>query len=105
MRVIIRRPHAYWFLNRIFADEGGIASATPSGSVSAAGIERPLPGLYVLDSDGSFVAATTIRSVDEVVQMLADPQPRSAASTEAAPAAAETVSLRVSGFTAAEGIT
>ena len=57
MRVIIRRPHAYFFLNETFADEGGIASANPAGCVTEHGTELPLPGLYVLDSEGRFVAA------------------------------------------------
>ena len=105
VRVIIRRPHAYWFLNETFADEGGIASATPAGCVTGDGTELPLPGLYVVDSEGNFVAATTIRNVDEVVEMLDDPQALSASGAETDPSASETVSIRVSGFMAAEGIT
>jgi copper chaperone CopZ len=105
VRVIIRRPHAYWFLDQTFADEGGVASATPAGCVTADGTVLPLPGLYVVDSEGASVATTTIRNVDEVLDMLDDPEALSASAPEPAPAASETVSIRVSGFTAAEGIT
>lgn len=105
MRVIIRRPHAYWFLSETFADEGGIASATPAGCLTADGTELPLPGLYVVDSEGNFVAATTIRNVEEVIEMLDDPEDVRASSAEADPAASRTVSIRVSGFTATAGIT
>ena len=104
MRVIIRRPHAYSFLNETFAEEGGIASATPAGCVTGNGTELPLPGLYVVDSEGRFIAATTIRNVEEIVEMLEDPEALSAMS-EADPAAYESVSIGVSGFMAAEGIT
>lgn len=104
VRVIVRRPHAYFFLNEIFAAEGGIASATPAGCLTADGTELPLPGLYVVDSEGEFVATTKIHSVEEVLDMLEDPQVLSdSASSE--PAASEQVSIRVSGFMAAEGIT
>ena len=105
MRVLVRRPHAYWFLNATFADEGGIASATPVGCVTGDGTELPLPGLYVVDSEGKSVAATTIRSVDEVIEMLDEPRAPSPAGTATDPQTSETVSIRVSGFMAAEGIT
>lgn len=105
VRIIIRRPHAYWFLNQTFADEGGIASATPAGCVTGDGTELPLPGLYVVDDGGNFVAATAIHDVDEVVEMLADPEPRGDSDAQDASSPSETVSIRVSGFLAAEGIT
>ncbi len=102
MRVIVRRPHAYIFLNETFADEGGVASAKPGGCVTASGTELPLPGLYVLDSEGVFVESTTINSVEEVIEMLEDPK---ATASHAQSNSSQTVSIRVSGFTAAEGIT
>ena len=105
VRIIIRRPHAYWFLNETFAEEGGIASATPAGCVTQDGTVLPLPGLFVVDSEGIFLASTTIHSVEEVVDMLEEPEAPSASNMEADPAASETVSIRVSGFMAAEGIT
>ena len=69
--------------------------------MTADGTQLPLPGLYVLDSDGSFLASTTLRSVEEVRRMLDDPQGLGASND----AATETVSIRVSGFMADEGIT
>jgi hypothetical protein len=58
-----------------------------------------------VDSEGSFVASTTIQNVEEVVEMLEDPEALNASASEAEPAATELVSIRVGGFTAAEGIT
>lgn len=105
VRIIIRRPHAYGFLNETFADEGGVASATPAGCVTGSGTQLPLPGLYVIDSEGGVVATTTIRSVAEVVEILDDPESLSASTSGPSSSASETVSIRVSGFMAAEGIT
>lgn len=105
VRIIIRRPHAYSFLNETFVDEGGIATATPAGCVTANGTELPLPGLYIVDSEGRFVASSAIRSIDEVVEMLDEPEVLDASASEVDPATSENVSIRVSGFTAAEGIT
>ena len=106
MRVLIRRPHAYWFLNKTFAGQGGLASATPTGGVSADGTSMPIPGLYLLDPDGGFLDATSIQSVDEVLELLKGVQALGAESTQRLnDMDHERVSLRVSGFTAAEGIT
>ena len=105
VRVIIRRPHAYSFLNETFADEGGVASSTPAGCVTGKGTELPLPGLYVVDSEGRFMVATPIQSVDEVLGMLGDSVASSDSSSGANPPTSESVSIRISGFTAAEGIT
>ncbi len=105
MRVIIRRPHAYLFLNDTFAHEGGVASATPAGCVTGHGTQLPLPGLYVLDSEGSYVAATKISNVQKVVDLLELPDALGAPTSRKDPALSETVSIRVSGFMAAEGIT
>ena len=104
VRIIIRRPHAYTFLNETFSDQGGIASATPAGCVTADGTTLPLPGLYVLDSDGGFLGVAAIRSVEALVELLQEPDGMSTTS-QVEPADSERVSIRVSGFTAAEGIT
>ena len=105
VRVIVRRPHAYFFLNETFNEEGGIASATPAGCMTADGTVLPLPGLYILDSEGVFVATTAIQSVEEVVDMLEDLEAMNASASEAESADSEHVSIQVSGFMAAEGIT
>ena len=104
MRVIIRRPHAYSFLNETFTEEGGIVSATPAGCVAGDGTLLPLPGLYVVDSEGRFIASSPIQSTEDVLDMLNDPDAPSTSSLET-PASSEQVSIRVSGFMAAEGIT
>ena len=67
--LIIRRPHAYFFIGDIFEDRGGIKSATPKGCSLADGSTAPLPGVYVLDSDGSFEASSAI-SKAELLKML-----------------------------------
>jgi len=60
VRVLIRRPHAYFFLNDLFEDQGGVKSATPEGCTLADGTNVPLPGIYVLDADGDYEASSSI---------------------------------------------
>lgn len=69
MRLIIRRPHAYFFIGDLFEDRGGIKSATPAGCTLADGSIAPLPGIYLLDADGSFVASSTV-SREELLDLL-----------------------------------
>ena len=52
MRIIIRRPHAYFVLDDWFEEQGGVVSATPGGCVLGDGGLAPLPGLYVLSAEG-----------------------------------------------------
>ena len=52
MRVIVRRPHAYFFLDEQFEDQGGVVSGTPQGCVLGDGTPVPIPGVYVLSSGG-----------------------------------------------------
>lgn len=60
VRIIIRRPHAYFFLQDTFAGRGGIRSATPAGCVLADGTTAPLPGIYLLDEDGDFLESVAL---------------------------------------------
>jgi len=60
VRVIIRRPHAYFFINDLFEGRGGIKSATPAGCTLADGSTAPLPGIYVLDADGKVEGSSTV---------------------------------------------
>lgn len=60
VRVIIRRPHAYFFLQDTFEERGGIRSATPAGCVLADGTTAPLPGIYLLDEDGEFLESVAL---------------------------------------------
>ena len=73
VRVIIRRPHAYFFLADTFADRGGISSGSPAGCVLADGTTAPLPGIYLLDADGGFLASVALMSAsagDDLVDAL-----------------------------------
>lgn len=74
VRVIVRRPHAYFFIGDIFEDRGGIKSATPKGCSLADGSTAPLPGIYVLGSDGSFEASSGI-SKAELLKMFGAESP------------------------------
>lgn len=102
MRCIVRRPHAYAFLEETFADEGGIASATPAGCRTPKGRTLPLPGFYVLEADGRWLGACALRSKEELVEFLRAPLPEVRESAQGETARA---SIRVSGFIEAEGIT
>lgn len=95
VRILIRRPHAYSFLDQTYAAEGGIASAAPAGCVTANGTELPLPGLYLLDESGTPLGALGILDVPSVLSALG----RRGAS------AMQEVSIQVAGFVQAEGIT
>ena len=69
VRIIVRRPHAYFFIRDIFKDRGGLRSATLQGSTRADGSSAPLPGIYVLDSDGKYEASSEI-SKRELLKLL-----------------------------------
>lgn len=74
MRVIVRRPHAYFFIADLFEDRGGIKSATPGGCTLADGSTAPLPGIYVLDSDGRFEASSEV-SEAAILKLLGESVP------------------------------
>ena len=61
VRIIIRRPHAYFFLGEVFKEFGGVKTGTPTGCVLGDGSTAPLPGLYVLHSSGGFEAQAALR--------------------------------------------
>ena len=69
VRIIVRRPHAYFFIGDIFEDRGGIQSATPQGCSLADGSAAPLPGVYVLSPEGKYEASSPI-SKGELLKML-----------------------------------
>jgi len=64
VRVIVRRPHAYFFIEDLFEDRGGIRSATPAGCRLADGSTAPLPGLYFLDADGGHLRSVALQGAD-----------------------------------------
>ena len=73
VRVIVRRPHAYFFLQDLFEDRGGMRSATPAGCTLADGTTAPLPGIYFLDAEGGFLESVALASAnarDEILDLL-----------------------------------
>ena len=60
MRILIRRPHAYFFLGEQFKEEGGVASSNPLGCVLADGSQAPIPGIYLLDAEGAVTARVSL---------------------------------------------
>ncbi len=60
MRVLIRRPHAYFFLDAQFEDQGGVATGTPQGCVLGDGTPVPIPGIYILSSEGATEASVAL---------------------------------------------
>ena len=72
MRVIIRRPHAYFFIDETFKEQGGIRSVTPAGCQLADGSLAPLPGIYFLDEDGKHIASAAITSAENLREAMAD---------------------------------
>lgn len=59
----------------------------------------------MLDSDGSFLLSTSIRNVEGVVEALKSPEGQQHVVNVESTSNGETVSIRVSGFMANEGIT
>lgn len=70
MRIIIRRPHAYFVLDEWFKDQGGCVSATPEGMVLGDGGTAPLPGLYVLSAEGAVEASAELVGEDAHATLL-----------------------------------
>lgn len=58
--MIIRRPHAYFLIDRLFEEQGGIRTGTPAGCLLENGSIAPLPGVYVLDADGKLEANSSV---------------------------------------------
>jgi len=51
--LIIRRPHAYWFLEHVSdPNETASVAAIPSGLRLSSGVVLPIPSVFVLDGDG-----------------------------------------------------
>ena len=70
MRIIIRRPHAYFFLGEQFKDQGGVASGTPQGCVLGDGTPVPIPGAYILNADGDVEASVALAGKDARRELL-----------------------------------
>ena len=70
MRVIVRRPHAYWFIQDHTEERGGIRQARPSGVTLADGSDAPLPGVYVLGADDRILASVDLLAGDPRAELL-----------------------------------
>jgi len=54
--LIIRRPHAYWFLKKVSGfDENAPFGAIPDGLKLPDGVVLPIPSVYILDSSGGAI--------------------------------------------------
>ena len=62
VRVLIRRPHAYWFVDEHTKERGGVVGATPSGITLGDGSTAPVPGLYTLSEDGALLGTAELVS-------------------------------------------
>lgn len=70
VRVIVRRPHAYWFIDELFEDRGGIQLGTPAGCTLADGTTAPLPGVYLLDATGGHINSVGLASPGALENLL-----------------------------------
>jgi hypothetical protein len=70
VRVIIRRPHAYFFLSELFKEQGGVASGTPQGCVLGDGTPVPIPGVYLLSPKGEVLANVALVGKDANQELL-----------------------------------
>ena len=71
MRVIVRRPHAYFFIKQVGTDRGGISGATPAGVVMADGTRAHIPGAYFMDATGELVGSTGLAGASAKEELLA----------------------------------
>ena len=69
VRVIVRRPHAYFFLKEKF-DTGGSLMGTMTGVTFGDGTVVPLPGIYVLNTEGVVENQVAIASSDAKEDLL-----------------------------------
>lgn len=63
IRVLIRRPHAYFFLEDVFPELVSLGRATPKGFVRTDGTVAPLPGVYLFNSDFEFEEHARVEKV------------------------------------------
>jgi hypothetical protein len=79
VRILIRRPHAYEFVQRYALREAEPVSADESGVVFVDGGRAPIPGLYVLDADGRVLASVPLldsRAKEALLRALEGTRPR-----------------------------
>lgn len=64
VRILIRRPHAYQFVERHVRVGAELASADESGVVFVDGATAPIPGIYVLDADERILGSASLLAAD-----------------------------------------
>jgi len=77
VRIIIRRPHAYWFLMDLGGgdDDSRSISATPAGVIIDGGDLLPIPSFYFLDADKNVlgnVALADDGALDRSLELMAE---------------------------------
>ena len=70
VRVLVRRPHAYFFLGEYLAPEGSRMSGAVDGVTLDDGTRLPIPGVYVLDSTGEPLARAGLLGADAMDRLL-----------------------------------
>ena len=71
VRVIVRRPHAYFYIQELGADQGGISGATAAGVVMGDGTRAHIPGAYFMDAEGALLGATGLAGANAKADLLA----------------------------------
>ena len=71
VRVLVRRPHAYWFVDEHTGDRGGVVGATPAGITLGDGTTAPIPGLYLLSAQGELLGNSELVSPTARMSVLA----------------------------------
>ncbi len=81
VRIIIRRPHAYWFLEDIGGADKATDSvlATPRGLTISGGELLPIPGIFFIDPDRAVLGRVALTDADardrllEIMEQLGSP--------------------------------
>lgn len=64
VRVLVRRPHAYFFLGEYLAPDGSGMSGAVDGVTLDGGRRLPIPGVYVLDAAGEPLASVSLLAAE-----------------------------------------
>jgi len=68
--IIIRRPHAYWFLELGREEEPMSVSATPAGVVIDGGDLLPIPSFFFIDPDQNVLGNIALAQPDALPKTL-----------------------------------
>jgi hypothetical protein len=72
VRIIIRRPHAYWFLSELGREQEPMSvSATPAGVVIDGGNLLPIPSFFFIDPDQNVLGNIALAQPDALPKTLA----------------------------------